>query len=192
MTCLMEIDWSKYRKKGGQSCSSNSECCSGSCQQGSCTTGLCTVDYRNGYCTIEGCDFAATLTQRACPTGSTCNHYYPTGLCQKTCNLSSSNQCRGNSNDLFGDYDCRAWNNLVFGSTQIAASPVCDFGTRVDCALFSGTGLDCTVLGTVNNPTYMTCRGLDNNTKTNPYDPTGYCFDNTASGSQQRSPLPTP
>lgn len=193
MTCLMEIDWSKYRKKGGQSCSSGSECCSGTCQAGTCATGgLCTVDFRNGYCSIRGCMFAATLTSAACPSGSVCNRLYTAGLCQKTCNLTSAAQCRGNPGDLLGDYECRAWDNLVLDNAQIAPSPVCDFGTLIDCAIFSGSSLDCTALGTVNNPTYMTCRGLDDNTKTDPHDPTGFCLDNTKSGSQPRSPLPAP
>lgn len=193
MRCLMQIDWSTYRKKGGQSCQDDTECCSGACQLGSCTAGLCTVDFRNGYCTVEGCAFAATLTSAACPTGSTCNILYGGGMCQKTCSLSVASGCRGQTNDLLGDYECRSWDNLTLGGKQIAAAPVCDFGPRVDCAIFGASStLDCTDLGDATNSTKMTCRGLDNSARSNAHDPTGFCLDDTASGTQLRSPLPTP
>ena len=102
-----------------------------------------------------------------------------------------ASDCRGNAADYFGDYDCRAWNNLVLGTAQIAASPVCDFGVSVPCDLL-GTSLDCTDLGDATNSTNMTCRTLDNKVTSNIRDPTGFCFDSTASGSQIRSPVPTP
>jgi len=193
MHCLMQIDWSTYRKKGGQSCTDNSDCCSGTCQLGTCTSGLCTVDHRNGYCTISGCAFSSTLTIRACPTGSDCNHLYSSGLCQKSCSLATASDCRGNTADLLGDYECRAWNNLSLGYVQITQNPVCDFGPAIACDVFgSSSTLSCASLGEQSNPTNMTCRGLDNSIKANAKDPNGFCLDNTASGTQIRNPLPTP
>jgi hypothetical protein len=74
---------------------------------------------------------------------------------------------------------------------QISASPVCDFGVSVSCDLLGPT-LDCTDLGDATNSTKMGCRTLDNKVASNLHDPTGFCFDDTASGTQLRSPLPTP
>jgi len=186
MHCMIELDQSLYRKKGGQSCQSDSECCSGICQ-GTCTIGLCTVDYRGGYCTIQGCTFAATLTQRACPAGTACNSLSDGGRCQKSCALADAASCRDHPSDLYGDYECRAWNNL-----SLASGPVCDFGPKVPCSFFAGTSLDCAALGGAGNPTSMACRSLDGQVLANKYDATGFCLDTTASGTQLRSPLPTP
>jgi hypothetical protein len=148
------------------------------------------VDYRNGYCTIDGCAFASTLTGRACPTGSHCNLLWFGGLCQKACDLSQASDCRNIATDLYGDYECRAWNYLTIGGVMVSAGPVCDFGTAVDCALFAGTTLDCSNLGDSFNTTNMACRGLDSSIKTNKHDPTGFCLDTTTSGPQFRNPLP--
>lgn len=190
MTCAFEMDMAKVgAKKGGVACTKNSECCSDSCSM-TCATGLCTVNNRNGYCVISGCQFP-TLTPFACPAGSTCNILYLAGRCQKTCALAQKSDCRGNAADYFGDYECRAWDNLTLGGVPIAASPVCDFGTSVPCNLL-GTTLDCTDLGDSTNSTKMGCRTLDNKVTANIHDPTGFCFDDTASGTQIRSPLPTP
>jgi hypothetical protein len=191
MRCLMEIDDAKYRKKGGLSCQEDSECCSGLCQGGLCTSGLCLVHNRNGYCTISGCKFAS-LTASACPAGSTCNGLYTSGLCQKTCTLAGATDCRGNPGDLYGDYECRAWNNLSLAGGPVSTGPVCDFGPSLECDTFASTPLDCSSVGDTTNPTSMSCRGLDGQVKTNKYDPLGLCLDTTSSGAAKRNPLPTP
>jgi hypothetical protein len=192
MFCLMPLDRSKYYKKWGQSCSSSTECCSGTCSASLCTKALCTLDYRNGYCAIPDCIFSSTLTFRACPSGSACNRLFSTGLCQKTCTLTTASSCRGSSSDYFGDYECRSWDSLTIGGTPIASSPVCDFGTGVPCDLFQSSGLTCADVGLAPNTTQMDCRSLANAILPSGYDPTGYCLDNTASGTTIRSPMPTP
>ncbi len=197
MRCQLQLDLAAVAKKGGQSCSDDEECCSGRCTSGSCAAGLCTVNNRNGYCTIAGCEFASTLTIRACPTGSRCNRVFGGGLCQKSCSLASTTDCRNQPADRLGDYECRAWDNLTLGGVQIADGPVCDFGTAMPCTFLQGSSLDCSSVGdktniVVPNPTKMGCRSLSNTPLGNVYDPTGFCLDDTPSSSQQRSPIPTP
>ena len=191
MQCMMEVDLAKYRKQYLASCTDDDECCSGSCQAGACTQGLCTVNNRNGYCTVAGCTFAGTLPLRACPAGSACSTLYSGGRCLRTCSLTSAATCRGEPADLLGDYECRAWNNLTLGGTAITSAPVCEPGPGMTCDIFgSSSTLDCSAVGNSSNTTQMTCRGLDNKVKTNLKDPTGFCLDNTSSGSGIRSPLP--
>jgi hypothetical protein len=197
MSCQLELDMAALgAKKQGGSCTKGSDCCSGVCSAaGTCTTGLCLVQNRNGYCAIQGCAFAGTLTQRACPSGSLCNFLYDGGLCEKTCTLATASSCRGNASDLFGDYECRAWDNLTIGGTPVATGPVCDFGASMPCDLLQASKIDCTTVGdysSTSNPTQMGCRTLDNKATVDPYDPTGLCLDTTASGTGFRSPLPTP
>lgn len=192
MRCQLELDLSAVAKKAGQSCSTDEECCSGHCVSKVCTQGLCAVNNRNGYCTIPGCEFASTLPIRACPTGSTCNRVYTGGLCQKTCALASATDCRNHPSDRLGDYECRAWNGLTLGGVMIADAPVCDFGTGMPCSFLQGSGLDCSSVGLAPNSTQMGCRSLSNVALAGLHDPLGYCLDNTASGAQLRSPMPTP
>ena len=120
-------------------------------------------------------------------------------MCQKKCTVADAASCRGNAADLLGDYECRDFSNIQFASAPapVAPSATCDFGTSMSCDIFSGSSLDCTSFGDMSNtaapnPTNMTCRGLDNQTKTNKFDVNGYCLDDTAAGAQQRNPLPTP
>ncbi len=192
MACLMERNEATYKKKWLASCTSDSECCSGTCQYNLCTQGLCTVNNRNGYCSISGCTFAASLTIRACPAGSTCSSLYSGGLCFKTCSMSTATDCRGHSGDLIGDYECRGWDNLTIGGKQISASPVCEPGTSMPCTMLAGTTLNCSAVGNMSNTTNMACRNLANTVLSNAYDPNGYCLDTTSSGSLARSPMPTP
>ncbi len=194
MRCMMQYNMATYQKKSG-ACQDDDECCSGVCQSGQCVAGLCPVLYRNGYCVIRGCQFASTLTTRACPTGSTCNRLYSGGMCQKTCSLTAAVQCRGYTTgaafDYLGDYECRAWNNLQIGMQAIADDSVCDFGPSVPCDIFAGTSLNCSALGLTPNSTNMSCRTLGNQATTNLYDPQGFCLDDTASGSTLRAnPFP--
>jgi len=186
MYCLFEVDEAKLLKKGGDTCTDNGDCCSGTCLYGACTAGLCEVRYRNGYCTVLGCTYAGTLPFRACPTGSTCNHLYGGGLCQLTCTLAQASSCRNNPADLWGDYECRNWSKISLQGAPAAGGPVCDFGFAVPCSIWWQTGVDCTVLGDTNNPTNMSCRDYKGNAITNPYSPDGRCFDNTASGTAFR------
>jgi hypothetical protein len=186
MTCLYETDEGKLLKKGGSSCKQNSECCSGTCLYGTCTAGVCDVRYRNGYCTIQGCSFK-TLANRACPAGSTCNHIYGGGLCQKTCTLSVAGSCRGNPTDLWGDYECRDWSKIAWpAGAPAAGGPVCDFGYAVPCTTWWTSTLDCSVLGDQTNSTNMACRDYQGTVLTNKYSPDGRCFDDTASGTKKR------
>jgi len=187
MTCLYELDEGKLLKAGGASCTQNGECCSGTCLYGTCTAGLCEVRYRDGYCTTQGCSFAGTLTNRACPAGSTCNHVYGGGLCQRTCSLTVAGSCRGNPGDLWGDYECRDWSQIAWPAGAPASSgPVCDFGYAVPCTTWWSAGLDCSVLGDQTNSTNMSCRDYQGSVLTNKYAPDGHCFDDTASGTQKR------
>jgi hypothetical protein len=195
MTCLMEFDMAKYQKHAAATCTDDTECCSGLCSSGKCTAGLCPVLYRNGYCVVFGCTFSSTLTFAACAGGSSCNRFFPGGLCQKTCSLSGATDCRGNGLDLFGDYECRAWDNFSLGGTQITSGPVCDFGTGLPCSLFQSGSIDCSDFGdlvaTPANPTNMKCRTLANVATATPYDANGFCLDDTSSGSGKRAnPLP--
>ena len=141
------------------------------------------VHARNGYCTIDGCSFSSTLTAFACPTGSACNMMYSGGLCSRSCDLNKASTCRNHSYDQYGDYECRAWNNLSIGGQLIVSTPVCESGDSMRCSMLQGTSLDCSSVGLSSNPTGMTCRHPKNGTKlTNKYDPSGYCLDTTASG----------
>jgi hypothetical protein len=190
MHCLMQYNMATYQKKTG-SCQSDDDCCSGVCQNGQCAAGLCPVLYRNGYCAMTGCQFASTLTQRACPAGSSCNRLYGGGMCQKSCSLTTAAECRGLAGDYLGDYECRAWNNLPIGGASVSTGPVCDFGPSVPCDTFAGTTINCSAIGLSPNSTNMRCRTFANQTTTNPYDPQGFCLDDTASGSTLRAnPFP--
>ena len=192
MSCRVEVNRALYQKKWNQPCAADGECCSGTCQSGFCTKGLCTVDNRNGYCFIAGCVFANSMPTSACPSGSVCNILYTGGLCQRTCSLTNSFSCRGQAADRFGDYDCRAWNNLNLGGTPVTSSPVCDFGTGMTCDFLQSAQLQCSSVGLNPNTTSMSCRSLANTVMGDPYDPTGFCLDNTASSNTTRSPIPTP
>ena len=191
MKCLLPLNPSSFRKKMNQSCSSGAECCSNSCQGGTCTRGICALENRNGYCAISGCAFASSLPLRACPAGSTCNNLYTGGLCQRSCNLASTNDCRGVAGDRYGDYECRSWDRLTINNQPLAGGPVCDFGPQMRCTFLQASGLNCSNVGLMLNPTQMACRSLSKQALAT-YDPTGYCLDNTPSGSQLRSPMPTP
>ena len=148
------------------------------------TTGTVTL-HRNGYCTMAGCSHTA-WTARKCPTGSACNRYYSGGRCQLTCDLKVAAQCRGQAKDLYGDYECRAWDMLSFGGyIKISDAPVCDSGPAMPCDLLASSKLDCSSVGLKNNPTNMSCRGLDG-TKLARGSATGYCLDDTASGANKR------
>lgn len=64
----------------------------------------------------------------------------------------------------------------------VAEHAVCDFGDGVACNAFAEAGLSCAVFGLTANTTEMDCRALDGTVKEDPFDPTGYCLDNTNSG----------
>jgi len=181
MYCLFERDTSTYLKGYGQACKDDIECCSNKCQLSTCTQAPCTVDYRNGYCTIRGCTFAASLPHRACPAGSACNKLFSGGLCQKTCSLTSASTCRNNTLDKLGDYECRAWNNLSISGIPLASTSTCDFGTQMSCTFLQASLLNCSNVGTVLNTTQMNCRNLKNQVLST-YNALGFCLDNTASG----------
>lgn len=190
MTCMVELNAAKYRKAGGQSCSADDECCSNQCLAGACVSGPCPVYYRNGYCTVRGCASAGSLTIRACPVGSVCNHLYAGGLCQRTCTLTTKSTCRGYNADYFGDYECRNWSNISIQTIQVTSGPVCDFGPALPCSFWSSTPMDCSAVGeSKTNGTNMRCRSYDNKTLTK-HDTSGLCLDDTPSSATFRSPLP--
>lgn len=139
---------------------------------------------RNGYCTLEGCAFAASLPERACPSGSVCNRLFPGGLCFKACKLETASDCRGNANDKHGDYDCYAWNNLAAGNVMIADAPTCEPADTYPCDFFAQTKLDCSYLGSYpGNSTQMACRDRTTGSlKPSPTSPDGFCLDTTSSG----------
>lgn len=176
--CERERDLASSAKPAGASCTTGSKCCSGICFNAKCEPGLCPVHARQGYCVVDGCAFAS-LTAYACPTGSSCNRLFPSGLCQRHCDLTVAGSCRGNALDKLGDYECRSWNQLFIGGVPVSNGPVCDFGDSVRCNTF--TSVDCDVFGGQNNTTDMSCRDLSG-TKLAPGSPSGLCLDNTSSG----------
>lgn len=190
MRCERAFDAKVHQKAGGLLCSGDDECCSGICSGGLCAAGPCLMHSRNGYCTKSGCAFASTLTKAACGVGAACSLLYYGGTCLETCDLTSASSCRGVAADLYGDYECRAWNNLVIGGVPITSAPVCEWGESIPCDFFAGTALDCSSLGLANNSTQMGCRGFDGAVKASPTASDGYCFDTTSSGTNQRIPLP--
>jgi hypothetical protein len=152
--------------------------------------------FRNGYCAIAACSFAATLPTQACPSGSACNHLFSGGLCQKTCTLANAASCRNNPNDALGDYECRDYSNLVSPSTgrPVAAAPTCDWGSNMDCntaAAIAGGQLGsnpCALFGDgPSNSTNMRCRDITTGATVNPsgtpprYPAEGHCLDDTSS-----------
>jgi len=182
----------KKLAKSGATCTTDDDCCSGGCTGGKCDAGRpCGVLYRNGYCVTANCAFSKTLTQFACDAGSTCNVLFSGGICFKKCDLTKAGECRGNASDLWGDYECRGWNNLSLGGTAISDAPTCENGMGTACDVFGTSGsLDCSSLGDKTNTTKMSCRTLGNKATTNKFDSSGFCFDDTASGTAIRNPLP--
>jgi hypothetical protein len=185
MVCYMEHDPAAGKVQPGGKCKPlSTACCNGPCDATTltCSKVPCPVRHRSGYCAVEGCAFAATLPQRACPSGAVCNLHLPYGLCQRGCSLTDAKQCRGTSGDKLGDYECRAWNRVkTAAGVPLAASPVCDFGFRVPCELMKGAGLTCAALGEAGNPTKMACRDLAGKVLANAADPAGLCLDQTTS-----------
>jgi hypothetical protein len=138
---------------------------------------------RNGYCTIEGCAFAKTLLEAACPYGSTCHRLYLGGRCMRKCDPSKAGDCRGSPADKYGDYECYAWNNLVLGSTPVSDQPTCEPADNYPCSLFAPSKLDCTVLAPQTaNPQQMKCRDRGTGAVLPNNSPAGVCLDLTASG----------
>ncbi|MBW2731573.1 MAG: hypothetical protein JRH20_04215 [Deltaproteobacteria bacterium] len=137
------------------------------------------VLWHQGYCTIASCVFSDTVTAYTCPSGSVCNRSYlfMQGICQKSCDVSGATDCRGEAGDILGDYECYAWDNLVFNGTPVASTPVCDMPVPCD---FLSSG--CPALGSSGNPTNMACRDLQDKLLTSGVDPNGLCLDNTSSG----------
>ena len=189
-SCFIEFDEKLHLQATNKACTSDGECCSGSCSFGYCAAGApCRTRNRNGYCTTAACLFSKTLTHATCDSTSVCNTLYSGGICQKSCDMKTASDCRGYSStsgtvvDYLGDYECRAWNNLSIGGVTIVSKSVCDFGHTMPCDMLANSTLDCSSVGLTSNPTNMTCRGTKNKIKTNKYDPTGLCLDNTAAGS---------
>ncbi len=137
---------------------------------------------RNGYCVKSGCTFAKTLKSAACPAGSGCNRAYYGGLCQKKCTLKGKNACRGKTGDLFGDYECYAWDGIQLGKMTISDSPLCDVAALTPCDLYKDDGLECKDFGDATNSTKMACRDLKNQLLSNKFDAKGFCLDDTSSG----------
>lgn len=181
MSCLNQFDRVKdgKMKPGGSSCKKDDECCSYTCTTGKCENAPCNTLFRNGYCSISGCRFSKTLTSKKCPTDSYCNSGYISSYCQSKCDMSKASSCRGNSKDVFGDYECRY--NLGTGLPAL-----CDFGFGLPCKIlkpYSSQNLDCSLFAKdKTNATKMSCRDLKNVATKDKYDVMGFCLDNTASG----------
>jgi hypothetical protein len=194
MECSQEFDRTKYQKKGGDTCTDDLQCCSGTCTGGKCDAGACIVSNRNGYCTMSDCAFKATLPSRACPTGSACNQFSPGGVCRKACDMTKAGDCRGNASDLFGDYECRNYGAYFAdpmdpsSSKPMLDTPICETGAFMPCDTFASSKnkLDCSYNGTFDakgtptNTTNFKCRSYDNKILTNNFDPNGLCLDDTA------------
>ncbi|MBW2731017.1 MAG: hypothetical protein JRH20_01420, partial [Deltaproteobacteria bacterium] len=154
MGCEREIDMAELALAEG-ACTEPTDCCSGQCTAGQCVPGVCNIHSRNGYCYQTNCSFDS-LTEYACPEGSTCNRMFGVGFCQKTCTLTDASSCRGVEGDLAGDYECRAYNNLNAASFIFSDGPVCDWGDSMDCSVFGVQGLSCEFFGSgASNDTHM-------------------------------------
>jgi len=175
----------KATAKVGDPCTADFDCPgSGRCLTETSEAGAVGLSWKNGYCVVSYCSFAAELPDSKCPTGSTCNNLYYGGLCFKSCALDVASDCRGNAADKGGDYECYAWDNLVTGSGQqkISEGPICMSAATQTCDSL-GTKLDCTALADSKKPTNMSCRDRFTGVKkANKADPTGVCLDDTASG----------
>jgi hypothetical protein len=169
-------------KASGQSCTTHADCCSNQCAANVCT-GICRVHSRNGYCTSVACAYAGSLLEAKCAGAAVCSLAYPSGRCLMPCSLSLSQSCRGVAGDQTGDYECRAWSNLVTPEGKaVASGPVCEWGGFLPCATAKTLGLTCDNLGLNPNSTAMTCRKPDTNAPTpSIYDATGFCLDTTTS-----------
>ncbi|MCC6746522.1 MAG: hypothetical protein IT371_02625 [Deltaproteobacteria bacterium] len=202
MRCEMEYDRTKLLKAGA-ACKTAGECCTGGCTGGKCDPGVCTVHARNGYCNISGCAFGSTLKEAACPADAACHTLFYGGICMKKCDLTKADTCRkevltGGKVDKYGDYECRGWNALSINNKPIVSDPVCDFGPTVTCDFFGPKATvgcdsigadDPATSGTMENPTNMACRSIyDGTKKASGTDPEGFCLDDTASGTDKRTP----
>ena len=172
----------KATAKVGSPCTSDLQCGNTMRCRTSYTSGGAFVTYPNGYCVVEGCTFGSTLIVRRCPAGSTCSLLYWGGVCFKTCDPKSATSCRNHAKDRYGDYECRAWNNLTYaGGKRITASPVCEPGSGMPCAMYST--IKCSHVGLLpGNPTQMECRHPKTGKVLPQNDPSGTCLDTTASG----------
>jgi hypothetical protein len=179
----------KAGSKVGDPCTSDLDCPDGGrCMDSSVGSSTVGTHYNNGYCITAGCKFATDVPEFACPTGSSCFGMYYEGYCHKNCNMANAAECRGYAGDKGGDYDCYSWDQLSFGSGPASAAPICTSGANIDCSWFSGgsSTMDCSVLGGQGNTTKMSCRDrFTGKAKTNKYDKTGICLDDTPCGTFQ-------
>jgi hypothetical protein len=175
----------KSGSKVGDACTSDLDCPNnGQCFEETTGSQYIGKHWANGYCVVAWCKHASTMSDFACPTGSGCHGLYFGGICMKTCNLDSKTDCRNNSKDKGGDYECYAWNNLTLTSTgaKVSQTPLCESAAQWNCAALGTT--KCTSLGLASsNKTNMNCRDRTTGVKkSNIQDPTGVCLDDTASG----------
>jgi hypothetical protein len=172
----------KATAKVGDPCKNDLDCPgNGGClQEVASAYGATKPYYRNGYCTVSYCVFSKDLPEHACPQGSACNRLFNGGLCMKTCKLTAAQDCRGNTADKGGDYECYALQKVAIGSTPVAPEPICAAALTVPCDTMNA---GCAQVGDTGNPTNMSCRDpITNAAKTDAQDPTGVCLDDTASG----------
>jgi len=137
---------------------------------------------RNGYCVIDGCAFADTMSHLACPAGSACQHIYPGGTCFRSCEPTGATSCRGVNADRYGDYECYNWNYLVLNA---AMQPVAETATcepAIYTCDFLYPFLECSGIGEQDNPEDMRCRDPATGQPLPEGSTNGVCLDNTASG----------
>ena len=168
----------------GSPCSSDLDCPGrGFCRRETDSDG--STSHRNGYCTIRGCIFGASEPRFRCPAGSTCHRLFVGGLCHKTCDPASEQDCRAHGADRGGDYECYDWSDLAIGGVRIADRAVCQAATRACNTLGrdgSGELRDCSLLAPDGNPNNMRCRASQTGVDLPPHDSRGICLDDTASG----------
>lgn len=173
----------KAAAKIGDPCATDFDCAnSGFCLREGSDTSAKGLSYHNGYCSSGGCAFATTVPEFACAAGSTCNNLFYGGVCQKSCDLTLADDCRGFVGDKGGDYECFDWSRWSISNVSIAATPVCVNAGGQGCDTAPG-GAGCSGLAGDGNTTNMTCRDRETGLATaDPMDPKGICLDDTASG----------
>jgi hypothetical protein len=181
--CTTHVGVGKKTAKIGDPCDSDLDCAEdGRCIKASSQHPYIGTLFPGGYCSKRGCMFGKEITEYACPSGSTCNLLWYGGYCFKTCSMKTASDCRGQTMDKGGDYECYDWTNWTSGGVKYVDQSICYETARQRCSSINSSA-GCASLGDSKNTTNMICRDRYTGAKkANPKDPFGVCLDNTASG----------